>query len=262
MSHETTIQPRLTDLLVRFLNEQAQAQPHGLADSDPGPEVSPYDAGPVQPIDAKVAWEQAVAAAAYFEPGVDTTSWPAPPHWASLVADQEPAVAIAFCLGNFPQMVRNFHLILQQTNLSDLQLRAGRPMQVPALADWAQQVATKKQMPHMLLAVGCLRLARNFDVAETYLRTNEAQVPLEWRAAWTNEKAALAWHQGRTDVARALWNTMDQSIPVLFNRGMAELFLGNTALGRRALSEVALKLPEHGAWHHLARLYLLLGPSS
>ena len=80
-------------------------------------------------------------------------------------------------------------------------------------------------------------------------------IPAEWRAAWTNEKAALAWHQGQTESARALWSAMEPSVPVLFNRGMAALFLGETAQGRAALDEAIARLPESSAWHHLARLY-------
>ena len=54
MSHQAPAQPGLTDLLARFLNKQAQAHTDGLADLGPGAEVTPYEAGPVQPIDAKV----------------------------------------------------------------------------------------------------------------------------------------------------------------------------------------------------------------
>jgi hypothetical protein len=261
MSKETTAQPRLTELFARLLNKQAQAQVEGLADLGLGTEVTPYEAGPVQPVDARLAWEEAVAAAPYFQPGVDATKWPTPPHWASLVASHEPAIAVAFCLGNFPQLVRNFHLLAQKTKLADFQPTGGRPMRVPALLDWAQQVAVKKQMPHMLLALGSLRLANSFDQAEAFVKSNEPHIPREWRASWNNEKAALAWHQGRAEAARDLWSAMEPNVPVLFNRGMADLFLGNTAPGRAALSEVVAKLAEHSAWHHLARLYVLLGPS-
>jgi hypothetical protein len=55
---------------------------------------------------------------------------------------------------------------------------------------------------------------------------------------------------------------MEPNVPGLFNRGMAALFLGDGAAGRAALNEVVSQLPEQSAWHHLARLYVLLGPSS
>ena len=51
MSHQTPTQPKLTDLLANYLTHQAQAQVKGLADWGAGSEVTPYEAGPVQPID-------------------------------------------------------------------------------------------------------------------------------------------------------------------------------------------------------------------
>jgi hypothetical protein len=259
MSQQTATQPGLTDLLAGFLNRQAQAEAEGLANLGPGAEVTPYEAGPVQPVDAKLAWEEAVAAASYFLPGVDTTSWAAPPHWVSIVSEREPAVALAFCVGNFPQLVRDFQGITHKANLTSFQPSRGRPMQVPALVDWAREAAGKKQMPRMLIGLGAMRLARNFDKAEAYAKDNEAVITPEWRDAWNNERAALAWDQGRTDAASALWSTLEPKLPVLFNRGMADLFQGNAAAGRAALSAAALQLPEHSAWRHLARLYVLLG---
>ena len=259
MAHESPTQPTLPALLAGFLNERAQAQIDGLADFDGDAEVTPYDAGPVQPIDAKLAWTEAVAAANYFHPSVDSEQWPVPPHWASLVAAQEPVIALAFCLGNFPQLVRNFHVILQNFHAADFSLSAGSAVSVPALVDWAQQVAAKKQWAQMLLALGSLRLAKNFAEAEAFVKINDGSIPPAWRAGWDNEKAALAWHQGRTDTARALWNAMEPCVPVLFNRGMAELFGGDAAQGRATLDGVVGQLPETSAWHHLARLYVLLG---
>jgi hypothetical protein len=46
--------------------------------------------------------------------------------------------------------------------------------------------------------------------------------------------------------------------PVLFNRGMADLFQDKPEEARQALKEVVGKLPETSAWHHLAHLYLAL----
>ena len=82
--------------------------------------------------------------------------------------------------------------------------------------------------------------------------------PAEWRAAHANEEAALAWHRGRADEAAALWQKQSESVPVLFNRGMAALFLGDAVTAHEALTRAAAALPETGAWHHLARLYLAL----
>jgi hypothetical protein len=256
MSQQTPAQPKLTDLLARFLNQQAQAQRDGLTDLGLGAEVTPFEAGPVQPIDPRLAWEEAVAAAAYFQSGLAAKEWPVPTQWGSLVADQEPAVALAFCLGNYPQMVRNFHLILQKAKPAHVPASPGRS--IPALVEWAGQVAAKRQYPQVLLALGILRLAKNFEPAQAFVQSNDALVPPEWRAAWNNEKAALAWHQGQSPAALAIWDAMEPAVPVLFNRGMARLFQGNNAKGRTSLNEVIAQLPETSSWHHLARLYLTL----
>jgi predicted Zn-dependent protease len=83
-------------------------------------------------------------------------------------------------------------------------------------------------------------------------------VPAAWRAAWTNETAALAWQRGRVEDAVRLWTALPESVPVLFNRGMAALFLSRPAEARASLAQAAAQLPEDSAWHHLARLYLAL----
>jgi len=167
-------------------------------------------------------------------------------------------VALAWCVGNFPQLVRNFHQILHHGNLTELRPSGGRPVNTPALADWTQKVAAKKSFPEALLAVGALRLAKQFDEAEALAKTLDADVPKAWRAAWSNERAALAWHRGNADEARRLWALAETSVPVRFNRGMAELFLGNAKAAREQLADVVKQIPETSAWHHLARLYLTL----
>ncbi|MCI0685611.1 MAG: hypothetical protein L0Y71_26230 [Gemmataceae bacterium] len=256
MSQETPVQPRLDELLSRYLSRQAAAHANGLATFDAG-EVTPYEAGPVQPIDPKPAWDEAVSALTAINVG-ETRKLAAPPHWAQLVANHEPVVALAWCVGNFPQLVRNFHQILHHGNLTELRPSGGRPVTTPALADWAQKVAAKKSFPEALLAIGATRLAKQFDDAEALAQTLDADVPAAWRAAWANERAALAWHRGNADEASRLWNAAEASLPVRFNRGMAELFLGNAKAARKLLDDVVGEIPETSAWHHLAHLYLTL----
>lgn len=260
MSKDTPVQANLAEMLARFLNKQAQAQTDGLAEFEAGAEVTAYEAGPVQPIDAALAWEEAVAALCHLGPSTGGgRHWAPPPHWVSLVAAHEPAVALAFCVGNFPQLVRNFHLIKQQGELAQFLPRARQAAPMTGLIHWGQQVAAQKHVPHMLVAVGVLRLAKNFNEADAYVRAHDAAIPKEWRAAWDNEKAALTWHQGQAETARAQWHALEPSVPVWFNRGMAELFLGDAAAARVSLNEVIRELPEASAWYHLARLYLTLG---
>src|SRR5581483_6735080 len=175
-----------------------------------------------------------------------------------LVSAHEPVVALAFCVGNFPQLLRNFHMILHKANLADLRPVAGRAVSAPALLEWAEAAAQKKEFPTLLLAVAALRLAKQYDKAAEFTAAHDAAVPAPYRAAWDNEKAALAWHRGHADEARKLWHTLPDSVPVLFNRGMADLFLGHTASARESLSQAVAQLSEDSAWHHLGRLYLTL----
>ncbi len=256
--HETPVQPTLPELMARYLNQQAGAHAAGLAAFDPSGEVVPFEAGPVQPVDPRPAWEEAVAVLPLEHKKSSGQALAAPPHWPNLVAAHEPVVALAFCVGNYPQLLRNLHMVLHKANLTELRPQGGRPLPVPALLEWAKEVAANKQFPHMLLAVGALRLAKHFDEAADYLRTHEKSAPAQWRAAWANEKAALAWHRGQAEEALSQWQAQEATVPVLFNRGMAALFLGKTADARAALTEAVAQLPEAGGWHHLGRLYLTL----
>jgi hypothetical protein len=88
-------------------------------------------------------------------------------------------------------------------------------------------------------------------MADALLKATEASVPPPWRAACANEKPALAWQRGQFEEARAQWQAMTPTVPVLFNRGMAALFCGRPAEARAALTEAVAQLPDTGAWHHL-----------
>jgi hypothetical protein len=248
-SHEPAAPPTLADLFRQFLQRQSAAHAEGLGYAEPGDAAVPHDAVPVQPVDPQLAWNDALAAARHFQP--DARDWAVPPDWPGLVGAQEPAVALAFCLGNFPQLVRNLHPLLSAEPPA---LRPGptAPLAVPGLLEWAGRT---RAFPQALLAAGMLRLARQHDAAAGLLA---ADAPAAWQAARANEQAALAWHRGEAERALALWDSQSDSVPVLFNRGMAALFLGRRAEARDPLSRAVAALPETDAWHHLACLYLAL----
>jgi hypothetical protein len=251
-------QPALAELMARYLKNQVSAHADGLAGVPAGGEVVPFEAAPVQPVDARLAWDDALAVLKFFRPAAATRPLQPPPHWAQLVSAHEPAVGLAFCFGNFPQLVRNFQPLLHSANLGKMRPQGGRAVAVPALFDQAAEVAAKKQYPQTLVALGALRLAKQFERAGELLRAPEAEVPAEWRPAWANEAAALAWHRGQGEEALAQWQAQARSVPVLFNQGMAALFLDKPAIAAACLKEVVGQIPEAGSWHHLGRLYLTL----
>jgi hypothetical protein len=240
----------LAELFTRYLQRQADAQAQGLGFPEPSDEVTPYEAVSVQPVDPAVAFKETLEVRRAFPVAAQGT-WTAPPDWPAVVAAHEPEVSVAFCLGNFPQLVRNLHPLLTG-GLTAVRMNVGRPVSVPALSEWAD----KTHEPHArLLAAGALRLARQFDQAGEVQGTVTAP---EWRAFRANEEAALAWHRGQAGDAFRMWQAQEASVPVLFNRGMAALFLGQTDAARDALGQAAAGLPETSSWHHLARLYLTL----
>jgi len=248
----------VADLFSRYLRRQMAAQAEGLGFADPDGQVVPHEAAPVQPADPRLAWEDALAVVRYGSTGVSPVGWEVPPDWPSLVAAQEPAIALAFCVGNFPQMVRNVHPMLAGGDLTVLRQSFGRPVSVPpALLQWANKA---RGYPGILVAAGVLRLARRFDEASALLKSQE-DTPASWQALRANEEAALAWHRGQAEEALALWQAQNDIVPVVFNRGMAALFLGLATEAQTALGEAVAQLPDTSAWHHLGHLYLALAVS-
>lgn len=258
--HEGTLNPKsLQALLAQYLERQTAAHAAGLGQPASTDEVEPYDAIPARPVDARLAWTEATAALRQLVPDLPARAWKAPADWAALVASHEPVTSLAFALGNFPQLVRDLNPLWQASSLTKLTPSAdARPLSAPTLTDWKAETSRSSQAASTLLAAGVLRVARQFDRAAELLEGCRATLPEEWMAAWANEAAALAWHRGHCQEALDSWRSQPDSVPVLFNRGMAALFLGHTAEARTALEQAARQMPEDGAWHHLARLYLAL----
>jgi tetratricopeptide (TPR) repeat protein len=238
------------DLFSRYLQQQVDAHAAGLGYAEPAGDAVPHEIGAVQPVDPQLAFKDAVGVAAHFLPG-RKPGWSVPSDWPALVNRLEPAVALSFSLGNFPQLVRNLYPLLTSEPAA---LRQGpnEPLNVPGLLDWATRTHDE---PGRLLAAAVLRLARHFDEAEQLLSETPSET---YRALHANEVAALAWHRGAAERALKLWRALPDTAPVLFNRGMAALFLGDAAAARESLDRAIALLPETSAWHHLASLYRTL----
>ena len=248
-------QPQLAELLDRYIQQQTAAHAEGMALPESLGQVVPHDAAPAQPIDPRTAWNEAATALRCFG---EFKSVSTPPDWPTLVVSHEPESALAFAAGNFPQLVRNLLPLYQTKDLTSLRPVATSSATVPALVDWAAATLQKNQPAQSMLALGALRLAGQFEAANALMQKHEAEIPAAWRGAWANERAALAWHSGQADEAAAAWQAQPDSAPVLFNRGMAALFLGRRTDARVALAAAVAQLPEDGAWHHLGSLYVAL----
>lgn len=238
----------VTDLLTRYLDEQIGAHTSGLGYPEPRDEATPFEAVPVQPVDPVLAWKDATVAGQLL---CSTATWTVPPDWPALVQQQEPAIALAFCLGNFPQQVRHLHPLLHGDRAA-LRQAPVRATIAPVLLQWAREVRGE---PLRYLTAGVLRLAGQFDAAAEILADSPEP---EFAALHGNEAAALAWHRGEQEKALELWRALPDSVPVRFNRGMASVFLGSSDQAVLDLDEAAAGLPDTSAWHHLALLYRTL----
>jgi len=252
----------LSELFQDYLERQVSAQADGLGFAETDDEVQPYDSIPVQPVDPKLAWEETRGVLKAFR-GLTMPSKgvAVPPEWPQLVAGHEPALALAFALGNYPQLVRNLHPLLTTGDLtafraprSDAQAPGQRSLAGPALLDWAHRQT--EALPR-LLAAGVLRLAREYTRASEMLARTTG-LESEWKALAANETAALAWHSGQAEEALALWRAQEESVPALFNLGMTLLFLGQPVEARTWLQRAVAALPDNSSWHHLGQLYLAL----
>src|SRR5436309_14599362 len=99
------VQPSLHELLAEYLHRQTQGHAAGLGGALGPDEVEPFEAVPVQPVDPRLAWDEARVALRCFGSAEAARSCKALAEWPGLVAAQEPVAALAFCAGNFPQRV-------------------------------------------------------------------------------------------------------------------------------------------------------------
>jgi hypothetical protein len=259
----TPNQPDLRQLSAEFIRRRL-SDPF-LRPGDEAGEVLPHQASALHVIDPRTALAEAVEAADYLLPtaaavGFRLPALKAPPDWPTLLRNQENQVAVPFCLGNFPQMVRDVSPLLTGTPPAELRPTGGRPVAVPDLEAHAAAMLAAGRLPDALFAAAGLRLANLFDQAGDLLDRVADAAPDEWAGLIQNEKAALAWHRGDAKAAAKLWTKNPlQASPVLwFNAGLANLFAGKPADAAKSLALVADALPERSAWHHLARLYLTL----
>lgn len=231
------VQPSLEDLMVRFLASHSDAAATAVEFGEG--DVEPHEVATGFRVDPWAAWNDATSQ-------IIAASVPLPPDWATLVNQPAGAFAVPMALGNFPQRVRDLHPLLTKFEPTELRPSGSQtPMAgFAALRSWIIKNAASQP----LISGGLARAIGDFETAEKLLNSND---PLA-----ANERAALLWQRGRCGEALAAWNAMPESPAVLFNRGMALLFLGNLSEARVALTKAAAILPETSGWKTLTSLYL------
>jgi len=237
-----TAQPTIEALMVRFLASRSDAASAAVETGES--EVEPYEVAAGFRVDPRAAWLDAVAPI--------TSGGNAPPpavqiptEWASLVAQPAAAFAVPMAAGHFPQRVKDLQPLLTKFNPAELR-PGGSQAPLPGFTGLRSWLA-KNGANNPLVAAGIARTLGDFDTAGKFLTgVNGAE----------NDHAALLWQQGKCAEALAAWDAMAEAPAVLFNRGMARLFLGQIAEAKPTLQKAIEAIPEASGWQALARLYL------
>jgi hypothetical protein len=213
--------------MVRFLASRSDAA-NAAVETGEG-EVEPHEVAAGFRVDPRAAWLDATAAI--------TTGGNAPPpavqptEWAALVAQPAAAFALPMAAGHFPQRVKDLQPLLARFNPDELRPHGVRHP-TPGFAGLRNWLA-KNGPAQPLVAAGIARTLGDFDAAET-----------------------LRWAKGECGEALTVWDEASESPAVLFNRGMARLFLGRAGEAREWLQKAVDAIPETSGWNALTRLYL------
>ena len=232
-----TTQPTIDALMVRFLATRSDAAAAAV-ESGAG-EVEPHEIAAGFRVDPRAAWLDATAT---FTAGEKPAM---PAEWAALVALPAAAFAVPMAAGHFPQRVKDLHPLLTTFDAAELR-PTGSQAATPGFSGLRSWIA-KTASAHPLVAAGVARTLGDFDTAAKLLADS---------ADGENDRAALLWARGDCAAANAAWDAMGETPAVLFNRGMARLFMGEAAAARVALRKAIDALPEASGWHALAKLYL------
>jgi tetratricopeptide (TPR) repeat protein len=252
----TKTPPTIAELTAGYLGRTADAETL-ISAVDALGDVEPHEVSVGLRAEPRLAWQESLEVLSYLVP--TRASLSAPAEWGGLVVRQKAVSALPFSLGSYPQRVRELTSLLQARDLKTLLPKTVESGTAPSgLVRWANAQIERKELPHALIAAAIFRCANDFENAEATLKSLGGSIDPQWAAVLENERAALAWERGDFQTARAFWAAMPESAPVLFNRGMAELFLGSRLAAAKSLRAAAAMLPETSAWHHLANLYLVV----
>ncbi|MCS7020867.1 MAG: hypothetical protein NZ703_07965 [Gemmataceae bacterium] len=225
--------PDVTDLLLRYLVQRSDAAMAAVEWS--GPEVEPYETATGFRIDPRTAWQAATAV-------LPAGATPAPPpEWAGLVQFSAPQWAIPCAVGEFPQRLRHLQPLLQPAPLTRLIPTPDTPA-LPGFERLRQWIG-QQSAPH-LLGAALARLLHDWSDAQRLLPADEA-----------NEQATLLWARGQPHDALRLWDAIPERPHVLFNRGLARLFLDQPQAALPLFRQAAALWGERHPWQPLAALY-------
>jgi tetratricopeptide (TPR) repeat protein len=245
--------PTLDELTARFLAEAA------ISEADEASEVEPYEViGGFQPSAGEL-WRESRQALHGFtkDPAA------APPEWAAFVTHDSqslnhvPSTLTPFAVGLFPQRLRNFAALSQNTFLRSPAC-VGKTPGFTGLRGWAGKALRGTDVTTLLAASGVLAALGDHTEAQTALNAAETFANPDQRAAVLNQRGSLAWLAGDTEAARDAWALAGANAPAQFNLGLYHLTQGANAAAVEAFAAAEASLPESSGWCHLTRLFATL----
>lgn len=251
-------QPMLSDLMAAYLRRLAANPQAGLI-SGAAREVEPYDAVPTQVLDPVQTWNEATLAVRTHGLDVPTDS---PTIWPSIVFAAESCTAVPMAVGQFPQSVRDLSQLARSLEGNSKPQPVLPPQAIDGLDSWISENSDSASWTDQCLAAGVARQARRFDDSIRLLKSVEKSAGRKSAALIANELASTHWQRGERGEAIKIWDSLPDSVPVLFNRGMAALFTGDRKRAQASLSTAIAALDDSTGWRHLARLYLALAESA
>lgn len=234
-------QPTIESLMVRFLANRSDAATAAVETGES--EVEPHEVAHGFRVNPRAAWLDATA---QLTTGGNAPSPadPLPNEWAALVAQPAAAFAVPMAAGHFPQRVKDLQPLLTKFDPAELR-PSGAQDGLPgfsALRGWIAKNGAAKPA----VAAGIARTLGDFATADALLSASGS----------ANDRAATLWARGQCADAQAAWDAAPDAPAVLFNRGMARLFLGQIADAKPMLQKAVDAIPEASGWNALAKLYL------
>lgn len=248
-------QPTISELTAQVVTKMEDAEMVASALDELG-QVEPHEMTVGLRTDPRTAWTQSIEA---LGTAVDQLKVTAPSDWGRLIVRQNAVAALPFAIGNYPQRVRELGTLIQTNDLSKLLEQSKQDSDVSKnLGQWCEKHIESGKMPQAMIAAALYRVSGDLETASRTLEVLVKTAPFEWTTTLENERAALLWETGRHAQARAMWESLPDTNPVMFNRGMAALFMGDAKSAIAQLRKLVSQLPESSAWHHLASVYLAL----
>jgi hypothetical protein len=254
-------QPRLDELFLNYLKQRSAVAARGPIARES--EVETHQAVAFAVVDCRQAFRDALAAAEWLiarQAAAALRDTQMPPGWDGFVHQRDSIVAIPFCMGHYPQMLRDVTPILANGRPSSLLAETQQPQPMNDVVAWGTSMLPKQKWAEAIVAAAVLRMTGQSDAARDILDQVRISAPVAWNAVLLNEEAALAWAAGDLRKAGDLWakHPSADTPPILFNRGLVALLTDRPRDAESLLWQAVNKLPETSAWHHLAHLYLAL----